>query len=177
MKDKFEVLISEEDLKKRVKELAVQISKDFYGKKVTLICILKGGVMFTVDLARNLDLELEIDFMDVSSYGDSTVSSGKINVLKDLENSIENKDVLLIEDIIDTGNTLNFLIEYLKSKNPKSLKICTLLDKPSRRLVDINIDYIGFEIPDKFIIGYGLDFNQFYRNLPYIGIYKSLNEN
>lgn len=177
MENNIEVLIPEEKLQERISELSEQINKDFAGKAITLICILKGGVMFMVDLAKKLSLNLELDFMDISSYGDSTESSGKLKVLKDLENSIEGKDVLLVEDIIDTGRTLSYLVEYLKSKNPNSFKICALLDKPDRRIIDVDVDYIGFKIPDKFVIGYGLDYNQYYRNLPYIGVYNPKKEN
>ena len=170
MKERIEVLITEDTLNKRIAEIAEDITKDFGNKDLVLVCVLKGGVMFMTDIAKKLKQKVEFEFIDVSSYGNETVSSGKISLNKDIENSIEGKNVILLEDIVDTGRTLNYLIEYLKEKNPAVLKICTLLDKPSRRIVDINADYIGFTIPDSFIVGYGLDYAQKYRNLPYIGI-------
>lgn len=170
MSEKIEVLITEEELDKRISEIAAEITKDYGDKDISLVCVLKGGVMFMTDVAKKLKQKVEFEFIDVSSYGNSTVSSGKITINKDLETSIEGKHVILLEDIVDTGRTLNYLIEYLKEKNPASLKLCTLLDKPSRRVIDIKADYIGFTIPDAFIVGYGLDYAQKYRNLPYIGI-------
>lgn len=170
MKERIEVLITEDTLNKRITEIAEDITKDFGNKDLILVCVLKGGVMFMTDIAKKLNQKVEFEFIDVSSYGNETVSSGKISLNKDIENSIEGKNVILLEDIVDTGRTLNYLIEYLKEKNPAVLKVCTLLDKPSRRIVDINADYIGFTIPDSFIVGYGLDYAQKYRNLPYIGI-------
>lgn len=165
------VLISAEEIDKKLTALAEQISMDYAGKDVTFICVLKGGVMFMVDLAKKINLNVSFDFMDVSSYGNSSTSSGQIKINKDLEHSIEGKDVLLIEDIIDTGRTLSYLIDYLKSKKPNSLRICTLLDKPDRRVVSgITADYTGFVIPDKFVVGFGLDYAQKYRNLDYIGV-------
>jgi len=172
MNEKISILISEKEIEKRLNEITEQISNDFNGKTITLICVLKGAVMFMVDIAKKLNQEVEFDFMDVSSYGSGTTSSGNIKINKDLENSIEGKNVLLVEDIIDSGRTLYYLINYLKSKKPASLKLCTLLDKPDRREFDINVDYIGFKIEDNFVVGYGLDYNQKYRNLPYIGILK-----
>lgn len=170
MKERIEVLITEDTLNKRITEIAEDITKDFGNKDLILVCVLKGGVMFMTDIAKKLNQKVEFEFIDVSSYGNETVSSGKIKLNKDIENSIEGKNVILLEDIVDTGRTLNYLIEYLKEKNPAVLKVCTLLDKPSRRIVNINADYIGFTIPDSFIVGYGLDYAQKYRNLPYIGI-------
>ena len=170
MKENISVLISEQEIQKRVTEIAEQISKEFEGKTVTLICILKGGVVFMVDLAKKIKTNVELEFMDVSSYGSGTVSSGNIKINKDLENPIEDKNVIIVEDIIDSGRTLNYLSRYLKDKKPAALKICTLFDKPSRRVFDINVDYTGFEIPNEFIVGYGLDYAEKYRNLPYIGI-------
>ena len=170
MNERIETLITEEELNKRITEIAEDITKDFGDKDLILVCVLKGGVMFMTDVAKKLKQKVEFEFIDVSSYGNETVSSGKIVLNKDIENSIEGKNVILLEDIVDTGRTLSYLIEYLKQKNPATLKICTLLDKPSRRIVDINADYIGFTIPDSFIVGYGLDYAQKYRNLPYIGI-------
>lgn len=170
MSEKIEVLITEEQLDKRICEIAEEITRDFGSNDITLVCVLKGGVMFMVDIAKKLKQKVEFEFIDVSSYGNNTVSSGNITINNGLETSIEGKNVILLEDIVDTGRTLSYLIKYLKEKNPASLKLCTLLDKPSRRVVDINADYIGFTIPDAFIVGYGLDYAQKYRNLPYIGI-------
>ncbi|MDR1541435.1 MAG: hypoxanthine phosphoribosyltransferase [Clostridiales bacterium] len=171
MKEKVKVLISEQGIAKRVDEIAEQVMNDYKGKNITMICVLKGGVVFMVDLARKIKQTVEMDFMDISSYGDSTVSSGIIKIDKDLENPITGKDVLLVEDIIDTGQTLTHLHRHLKAQNPASLRICTLLDKPARRISDqISPDYVGFVIPDEFVIGYGLDYAQRYRNLTYIGV-------
>lgn len=169
MKETISVLIPEKEVEKRVNEIVEQISKDFNGKTITLICILKGGVVFMVDIARKLKQNVEFDFMDISSYGNGLTSSGSIKINKDLETPIENKNVLLVEDIVDSGRTLKFLIEHLKAKKPAMLKICALLDKPERRVFDVPTDYVGFEIPDEFVVGYGLDYAQRYRNLPYIG--------
>lgn len=166
--EELKVLIEEEKVQQRVKELAEQITKDYEGKELTLICILKGSTFFTVDLAKRINNRLKIEFIQVSSYHDSTTSSGNIEMKLDLKESIENKDVMIVEDIIDTGRTLSYLIEHLKTRTPKSLTLCTLLDKPERRLYDVRVDYVGFQIPDKFVVGYGLDVNEQYRNLPYI---------
>lgn len=170
MKEQIEVLITEEQLNERINEIAEEINKDFGDEDITLICVLKGGVMFMTDVAKRLKQKIEFEFIDVSSYGNELVSSGKITLNKDIDGCIEGKNVILLEDIVDTGRTLNYLMEYLKSKNPATLKLCTLLDKPSRRVIDVKADYIGFTIPDCFIVGYGLDYIQKYRNLPYIGI-------
>ena len=170
MSETIRVLIEEEKLNKRIAELGAQISRDYAGQEVTLICILKGSVFFTCELAKRITVSVALDFMSVSSYGSSTVSSGKIEVKKDLDESIENKNIIIIEDIIDTGRTLKYLLEDLRKRNPKSLKLCTMLDKPDRRVVEVATDYTGFEIPDEFVVGYGLDYDQKYRNLPYIGI-------
>ncbi len=164
------VLINEEDIKNRVKELAEEITKYYNGEPVKMICILKGAVMFMVDLAKSVDLPVMLDFMSVSSYGNSTVSSGNIKILKDLDKPIEGQNLLIVEDIIDSGRTLHHLVKYLADKKPKSVKLCTLLDKPERREFDVKVDWTGFEIPDEFIVGYGLDFDERYRNLPYIGV-------
>lgn len=166
------VLVSEEELKAKTKELACRINEDYKGESLVVITLLKGGVMFAVDLMRMLDLPVEIDFMSASSYGDGTESSGKVNIKKDLDSSIEGKNVLIVEDIIDSGLTLSYIAEILRGRNPKSLEICTILDKPSRRKVDVDVKYVGFEIPDEFVIGYGLDYDQKHRNLPYVGILK-----
>lgn len=170
MNNKVNVLISEEEVAKKISELGKQISKDYEGKEIHLICVLKGGVFITVELAKHLTIPVSMDFMAVSSYGDETISSGRVKIIKDLDESIEGKDVLLVEDIIDSGTTLAYLLELLNSRKPKSIKLCTLLDKPERRIADVNVDYIGFQIPDKFVVGYGLDYAQKYRNLPYIGV-------
>lgn len=170
MSETIRVLIEEEKLNKRIAELGAQISRDYAGQEVTLICILKGSVFFTCELAKRITVPVALDFMSVSSYGSSTMSSGKIEVKKDLDESIENKNIIIIEDIIDTGRTLKYLLEDLRKRNPKSLKLCTMLDKPDRRVVEVATDYTGFEIPDEFVVGYGLDYDQKYRNLPYIGI-------
>ena len=170
MNDKVSVLISEEEVEKKISELGKQISKDYEGKKIHLICVLRGGVFIAVELAKHLTVPVSMDFMAVSSYGNESASSGRVKIIKDLDDSIEGKDVLLVEDIIDSGTTLAYLLELLKSRKPNSIKLCTLLDKPERRVTDVNVDYIGFQIPDKFVVGYGLDYAQKYRNLPYIGV-------
>ncbi len=163
-----DVMIGKEELKKRVRELGAEISKDYRGESILAICVLKGAVIFMSDLIRELNIETKIDFMAVSSYGASTKSTGVVRILKDLDSNIEGENVIIVEDIIDSGLTLKYLKEYLMARNPKSLKICTLLDKPERRVAEVNADYIGFSIENKFIVGYGLDFDQLYRNLPYI---------
>ncbi|MFA5634429.1 MAG: hypoxanthine phosphoribosyltransferase [Anaerovoracaceae bacterium] len=163
-----DVMIGKEELKKRVRELGAEISKDYKGESILAICVLKGAVIFMSDLIRELNIETKIDFMAVSSYGASTKSTGVVRILKDLDSNIEGENVIIVEDIIDSGLTLKYLKEYLMARNPKSLKICTLLDKPERRVAEVNADYIGFSIENKFIVGYGLDFDQLYRNLPYI---------
>jgi len=170
MEDKIKVLISKEEVEKKIHELGEQISKDYTGKEIHLICVLKGGVFVTCELAKSITVPLSLDFMSVSSYGDETVSSGRVKIVKDLDDPIEGKDVLVVEDIIDSGNTLKYLLDLLYSRKPNSIKICTLLDKPERRLTDVAVDYVGFQIPDKFVVGYGLDYAQKYRNLPYIGV-------
>jgi hypoxanthine phosphoribosyltransferase len=163
--------ISEEALDKRIREIAAQISEDYSKKEIRLICILKGSIFYTTELAKRITVPITFDFMSISSYGACTVSSGNITIKKDLDESIEGKDVIVVEDIIDSGNTLSQLIPILKERKPASLRITTLLDKPDRREVDdVKVDYIGFEIEDKFVVGYGLDYDQSYRDLPYIGI-------
>ena len=166
---KINVHLSEEQVAERVRELGAQISADYGDEPVCLICILKGSVFFTCELAKRISSPVELEFMSVSSYGSGTTSSGVVRIVNDLGTSIEGKNVLVIEDIIDTGRTLKYLMENLKTRNPKSLKLCTLLDKPDRRVVDVAVDYVGFVIPDEFVVGYGLDYDQKYRNLPYIG--------
>ena len=170
------VLISEEDLKKRVKELGKEISRDYKGKEVLLVGLLKGSVIFMADLARELTVPCMLDFMSVTSYGNDIESSGEVRFLKDLDSDINGKHVLIVEDIIDTGLTLREVYKVLKARNPKTLKICTLLNKVSRRLVDVPVDYNGFDIPDEFVIGYGLDYAQKYRNLNYIGVLKLIED-
>lgn len=171
MDDKIRILLSEEEVARRVKEVADEVSRDYKGKPLHLICILKGGIFFTCELAKRIDLPLTMDFMSVSSYGSGTVSSGIVKITKDLDDPIEGKDVLIVEDIIDSGNTLAYLIEVLKQRNPNSIELCTLLDKPERRVKDqVKVKYTCFTVPDQFIIGYGLDYDQIYRNLPYIGV-------
>ncbi len=171
-KDIESVLLSAEQLKARTKELSDEINKDYKGEEIILITLLKGGVMFSVDLMRMLDMPVEIDFMSASSYGSSTTTSGTVTIKKDLDSSIEGKNVLIVEDIIDSGTTLKCIVEILKKRNPKSIEICTILNKPSRRKVDVDVKYIGFEIPDEFVVGYGLDYAQKHRNLPYVGVLK-----
>ena len=162
-------LISEKTIKKRVKELAKQIEKDYEGKDITFICILKGSIYFFTDLTKSIKKDVSIEFMRVSSYGSGTESTGEIQLKLDLTNSIENKNVIIVEDIIDSGRTLSYLIKYLKIKKPASVKLCTFLNKQERRVVsDVKVDYIGFDIPDYFVVGYGLDLDEQYRNLPCI---------
>ena len=170
MSEKIRVLLSEEEVGKKIREIGEQISKDYEGKTVHLICVLKGGVFFTCELAKRITVPVTMDFMSVSSYGDETSSSGVVRIVKDLDETIEGKDVLVVEDIIDSGRTLSHLLEILKQRNPNSLRLCTLLDKPERRVKDVNVDYVCFNIPDEFVVGYGLDYAQKYRNLPYIGV-------
>ena len=167
---KISVMISEEEIQKRVAEMGAEITKRFEGEAVYVVCILKGSVFFTTELAKNIKLPMEMDFMTVSSYGAATASSGVINIKQDLTGDIKGKNVIVVEDIIDSGNTLSRLLQYFQSRSPKSLTLVTLLDKPERRVVhDVVVDYTGFVIPDKFVVGYGLDWDQRYRNLPYIG--------
>lgn len=170
MEHKISVMYSEEEVLTRVREIAARIDEDFKGEEVHLICILKGSIFYTVELAKRINLPVTLDFMSVSSYGDGTESSGRVRIVKDLDENIEGKNVIVVEDIIDSGRTLSFLLEMLSARNPKSLKLCTLLNKPDRRVVDIPVDYVGFDIPDKFVVGFGMDYAQNYRTLPYIGV-------
>lgn len=171
MADKIRVLLSEEEVNHRIGEIAAQISRDYEGKAIHMICILKGGVFFTCELAKRLTVPVSLDFMSVSSYGDDTKSSGVVRIVKDLDESLKNKDVLIVEDIIDSGRTLSYLIEVLRQREPASIRLCTLLDKPERRVKkQVKVDYTCFLIPDEFVVGYGLDYAQKYRNLPYIGV-------
>jgi hypoxanthine phosphoribosyltransferase len=171
----YRTLIGSEETIKRIEELGKEISKDYEGKEVTTICVLKGGVMFMAELAKNISVPLTMDFMAVSSYGNETSSTGVVKIIKDLDESIEGKDILIVEDIIDSGRTLSYLMKLLEERKPHSIKICTLLDKPERRIVDVAVDYVGFSIPDEFVIGYGLDYQQNYRNLPYIAVVDQIN--
>ena len=170
MEDKIRVLLSEEEVDKKIEEIGKQISRDYEGRSVHLICVLKGGIFFTCELAKRITVPVTLDFMSVSSYGAGTKSSGVVKIVKDLDEPLEGKDVLIVEDIIDSGRTLAYFIEIPKNRAPKSLSLCTLLDKPERRVTDVKVDYAGFNIPDEFVVGYGLDYAQKYRNLPYIGV-------
>ena len=170
MAERVEVLLTEEEVDAKIKEIGDQISRDYAGKQVHLVCVLKGGSFFMCELAKRITVPVSLDFMSVSSYGGDTKSSGVVKIVKDLDESIKDKDVLVVEDIVDSGRTLSYLLEMLRDRGPRSLRLCTLLDKPDRRVVQVNVDYTGFAIPDKFVVGYGLDYDQRYRNLPYIGI-------
>jgi hypoxanthine phosphoribosyltransferase len=170
--DVGEVLITYEQIREKTEELGRQITEDYEGKDLLLICVLKGGLMFLADLMREIQLPVEIDFMAVSSYGDATESSGVVRILMDLDQNVQGRHVLIVEDIIDTGRTLNYIIDNLRTRGPASIKVCTLLNKPSRRVLDIPLDYLGFTIPDRFVVGYGLDYGQIYRNLPFVGVLK-----
>ncbi len=167
-----EILFSEEVLNERLTELGEQITKDYTGKPLTVIGILKGSNIFTSDLVRKINLPLKMDFMAVSSYGNATESTGVVRIMKDLEGSVEGENLLIVEDIVDSGLTLKYLKENLLTRNPASVKICSLLDKPARRKQSVEIDYLGFEVPDEFIVGYGIDYAERYRNLPYVGVLK-----
>ena len=170
MSEHVRVLLSEEDVDNRIQEIGEQISKDYAGKQVHLVCVLKGGVFFLCELAKRITVPVSMDFMSVSSYGSATKSSGVVKIVKDLDEPLKDKDVLVVEDIVDSGRTLSYLLDMLRDRGPKSIKLCTLLDKPERRVVDVNVDYTGFSIPDEFVVGYGLDYDQRYRNLPFIGV-------
>ncbi|MCR5210779.1 MAG: hypoxanthine phosphoribosyltransferase [Lachnospiraceae bacterium] len=172
-RDKISVLISEEELDKRIRELGAEISREYEGKELHLISILKGGVFFTCELAKRITVPVSIDFMSVSSYGSGTSTSGIVKIIKDLDENIAGRDVMVVEDIIDTGTTLSYLMEMLRQREPASLSLCTLLDKPERRLHEVKVDHVAFKVPDKFIVGYGLDYDQKYRNLPYIGVIEN----
>ena len=174
MAESVRVMISEAEVAKRIEEMGRQISEEYAGKQIHLICILKGGVFFMCELAKRISVPVSMDFMSVGSYGDGTASSGVVRLVKDLDESLEGKDVLVVEDIIDSGRTLYYLLDVLKKRRPNSMRLCTLLDKPDRRVRDVKVDYVGFEIPDEFVVGYGLDYAQKYRNLPYIGIVEGV---
>ena len=170
MGDKISVLLDEEKVNARIREIGEQISRDYAGRSVHLVCVLKGGTFFMCELAKRITIPVTLDFMSVSSYGNQTQSSGVVRIIKDLDESIQDKHVIVVEDIVDSGNTLSYLLTILNERGPASLALCTLLDKPERRVVDVAVDYTGFEIPDHFVVGYGLDYAQKYRNLPFIGV-------
>lgn len=172
MAERIEVLLTEEEVDKRIQEIGDQISRDYAGKSVHLVCVLKGGSFFMCELAKRITVPVSIDFMSVSSYGGDTKSSGVVRIVKDLDEPLKDKHVIVIEDIVDSGRTLSYLLDMLRSRGPMDVRLCTLLDKPDRRVVDVKVDYTGFEIPDEFVVGYGLDYDQKYRNLPYIGMVK-----
>ena len=172
MAEHVDILLSEQEVDQRIQEIGEQISKDYAGKEVHLVCVLKGGSFFMCELAKRITVPVTLDFMSVSSYGSSTKSSGVVKIVKDLDEPLKDKNVIVVEDIVDSGRTLSYLLEMLRDRHPASLRLCTLLDKPARRVVDVDVDYTGFNIPDEFVVGYGLDYDQRYRNLPYIGIVK-----
>ena len=176
MKEKVKIFLPEHEVDQRIEEIAKQISEDYAGKTVHLICILKGSVFFMCELAKRITVPVTMDFMSVSSYGNDTKSSGVVRIAKDLDEPLEGKDVLVVEDIIDSGRTLSYLLEILGKRNPKSLRLCTLLDKPDRRVTEVHVDYTCFNIPDEFVVGYGLDYAQKYRNLPFVGIVEFVEE-
>ena len=171
-KDVERVLFSEEELKKRVAEIAGQITQDYAGKEPLLVSVLRGSFVFMADLVRQINLPCTVDFMAVSSYGAGTSSSGQVKIIKDLSEQIEGKDLIVVEDILDSGNTLSYLLQILQARHPASVRLCTLLDKPSRRMKEVELHYAGFSIPDYFVVGYGLDYAEKYRNLPYIGVLR-----
>lgn len=170
MAEHIRILLSEEDVNARIQAIGEQISRDYAGKSVHLVCVLKGGSFFLCELAKRITVPVSLDFMSVSSYGGETKSSGVVKIVKDLDEPVRDKDVIIVEDIVDSGRTLSYLMEMLRDRGPASLKLCTLLDKPDRRVIDVDVDYTGFQIPDEFVVGYGLDYDQMYRNLPYIGV-------
>jgi hypoxanthine phosphoribosyltransferase len=170
MAERVRVMFTEEEVDKRIRELGEQISKDYAGKTVHLICVLKGGSFYMTELAKRITVPVTLDFMSASSYGSSTKSSGVVRIVKDLDEPLKDKDVLIVEDIVDSGRTLSYLMKMLGDRGPSSIKLTTLLDKPDRRVTDVKVDYTGFVIPDEFVVGYGLDYDQRYRNLPYIGV-------
>ena len=170
MAERIRVLLTEEAVDARIREIGEQISRDYEGRQVHLVCVLKGGSFFMCELAKRITVPVSMDFMSVSSYGSATKSSGVVKIVKDLDEPLRGKDVIVIEDIVDSGRTLSYLIELLRDRQPASVSLCTLLDKPDRRVVDVDVDYTGFQIPDEFVVGYGMDYDQKYRNLPYIGV-------
>lgn len=170
MQERVRVLLSEEEVDRRIREIGEQISRDYAGRSIHLVCVLKGGSFFMCELAKRITVPVSLDFMAVSSYGSDTKSSGVVKIVKDLDEPLKGRDVLVVEDIVDSGRTLSYLLEILQERGPASLRLCTLLDKPDRRVIDVKVDYTGFQIPDEFVVGYGLDYDQMYRNLPYIGV-------
>lgn len=170
MKEKVKIFLQEQEVNEKIAQIATKISEDYAGEEVHLICVLKGSVFFTCELAKRITVPVTLDFMSCSSYGNDTKSSGVVKIVKDLDEPLEGKNVLVIEDIIDSGRTLSYLLDILAKRNPKTLRLCTLLDKPDRRVKDVKVDYTCFEIPDEFVVGYGLDYAQKYRNLPFIGV-------
>ncbi|WP_283682368.1 hypoxanthine phosphoribosyltransferase [Parablautia sp. Marseille-Q6255] len=176
MKEKVRIFLQEQEVNARIAEIAKKISDDYAGKEVHLICVLKGSVFFMCELAKRITVPVTMDFMSVTSYGNDTKSSGVVKIVKDLDEPLDGKDVLVVEDIIDSGRTLSYLLNILEKRNPKSLRLCTLLDKPERRVTDVAVDYTCFNIPDEFVVGYGLDYAQKYRNLPFIGIVEFVEE-
>lgn len=168
----IEVMYTEEEVDRRIQEIGDRITRDYEGKQIHMVCVLKGGAFFMCELAKRIKLDVSLDFMSVSSYGSGTESSGLVKIVKDLDESLKDKDVIVVEDIVDSGRTLSYLLKMLSERGPRSLKLCTLLDKPSRRVTDVDVTYTGFQIHDEFVVGYGLDYDQLYRNLPYIGIVK-----
>jgi hypoxanthine phosphoribosyltransferase len=172
MAEHVEVMLTEDEVDARIREVAEQISKDYEGKSIHMICVLKGGSFFMTELSKRITVPVSLDFMSVSSYGGSTKSSGVVKITKDLDEPLDGKNVLVVEDIVDSGRTLSYLLELLRDRGPAEVKLCTLLDKPERRVIDVHVDYTCFEIPDEFVVGYGLDYDQRYRNLPYIGVVK-----
>lgn len=173
MNEKIKVMIDEETIKKRLEEIATQINREFAGQEIVLACVLKGSVFITCELAKLITVPVKMDFVTLSSYGSGTISSGVVRMVKDFDEDIKDKNIIVIEDIVDSGRTLSYLFNHIKKSNPRSLKLFALLDKPERRVVNVNIDYIGFSIPDKFVVGYGLDYDQKYRNLSYIGVIET----
>ncbi len=170
MAERIRVLLTEDEVDAKIKEIGDKISQDYEGRQVHLVCVLKGGSFFMCELAKRITVPVSIDFMSVSSYGGDTKSSGVVKIVKDLDEPLEGKDVIIVEDIVDSGRTLSYLMEMMRKRGARSLALCTLLDKPERRVTDVKVDYTGFNIPDEFVVGYGLDYDQKYRNLPYIGI-------
>ena len=176
MKEKIRIMLTEQEVNEKIAQIAARISEDYAGESVHLICVLKGSIFFTCELAKRITLPVTLDFMSVSSYGNGTESSGNVRINKDLDEPLDGKNVLVIEDIIDSGRTLSYLMDNLGARNPKSLRLCTLLDKPDRRVTNIQVDYTGFVIPDEFVVGYGLDYAQKYRNLPFVGVVEFIEE-
>lgn len=172
MSERVEVMLTEQEVDERIQAIGDQISRDYAGRQVHLVCVLKGGSFFMCELAKRITVPVSMDFMSVSSYGGGTSSSGVIRIVKDLDEPLAGKDVIVVEDIVDSGRTLSYLLKMLRDRGPASLALCTLLDKPDRRVVDVKVDYTGFSIPDEFVVGYGLDYDQRYRNLPYIGVVR-----